>query len=296
MRVSAVDVSRMTLAGVVACAFLLGCTGSGIRTPLHQNETSRVYLEWVPQASFRASHPATLSQTVIHGALRGLRVQKLKAELDKHLSGQQGPKRIFSDEDVELLTPHILSALSQATPEEQIVFQRIYPWEYGSRMTAGTLSLHEDLLFLTITHFTQKHEGINFVYVDDRQAPDPTGLGNQTVLFAPEETLRPDKSPQKPSHPDEVTLAINYPLLETLQEAREQPAHSLIRQTETPSPTHSRETAITPNNQKTVPVQGESVSEDPALRALQEKVHKQERDLEQLKNDLQEIQRRGGSQ
>ncbi len=123
----------------------------------------------------------------------------------------------------------------------------------------------------------------------------PTGLGGQTVLFAPEETLRPDKSPLEPGHPDEVTLAINYPLLQTLQKAREQPTHSLIRQTETPSRTHSRETAITPNNQKTVPAQGESVSEDPALRALQEQVHKQERDMEKLKNDLQEIQRRRGS-
>ncbi|MDT3776757.1 hypothetical protein PJI16_04185 [Nitrospira sp. MA-1] len=296
MKVRAVDLSRMTLAGVVACTFLLGCAGSGIRTPLHQNETSRVYLEWVPQDSFRASHPATLSPTVIHGALRGLRVQKLQAAFDKHFRGQQEPNRIFSDEDVELLTPHILSAFSQATPEEEIVFQRIYPWEYGSRMTAGILSLREDLLFLTITHFTQKHEGINFVYVDDRQAPDPTGLGGRTVLFEPEETLRPDKSPQKVGHPDEVTLAINYPLLETLQKAREQPVRSLIRQTEAPSRTHSRETAITPKNQKTVPAQGESVLEDPALRALEEQVHKQEQDLEQLRNELHEIQRSRDSQ
>ena len=291
MRVSAVDLSRITLAGVVACTFFLSCTGSGIRTPLHQNETSRVYLEWVPQDSFRASHPATLSPTVIRGALRGLRVQKLKSHLGELLSEPQEPKKIFSDEDVELLTPHILSAFSQATPEEQIVFQRIYPWEYGSRMTAGTLSLRNDLLFLTITHYTQKHEGIHLVYVDDRQAPDPAGLGGQTVLFVPKETLRPDKSPQEPGHPDEVTLAINYPLLETLQKAREQSAPSLIRQTETPSPTHNREPAVAPITQKTVSTPGESASEDPALRALEEQVHKQEQDLQQLKNELQEIQR-----
>jgi hypothetical protein len=291
VRVSAVDVSRMTVAAVVACTFLLGCTGSGIRTPLHQNETSRVYLEWVPQDSFRASHPATLSPTVIHGALRGLRVQKLKTELDKHLSGQQEPKRIFSDEDVELLTPHILSALSQATPEEQIVFQRIYPWEYGSRMTAGTLSLHDDLLFLTITHYTQAHGGINFVYVDDRQAPDPTGLGGQTVLFVPKEALRPDKSPQEQGHPDEVTLAINFPLLETLQQARENRTPSTIRQAEVPSITDNRNGVVSPLKQNGVHSPGESSSKDPALRALEEQVHKQEQDLEQLKKELQEIQR-----
>jgi hypothetical protein len=281
----------MTLAGALACTFLLGCTGSGIHTPLHQNETSRIYLEWVPHDSFRASHPATLPPTVIRGVLRGLRVQKPTINLGKLLSKQQEPKRIFSDEDVELLTPHILSALSQATPEEQVVFQRIYPWEYGSRMTAGALSLHDDMLFLTITHYAQKHEGINFVYVDDRQAPDPTGLGGQTVLFVPKETLRPDKSTREPSRPDEVTLAINYPLLETLQEARKQPAPTLSRQTEMPSITDSREGAVAPMNQKTFPVSGESSSNDSAFRALEEQVHKQEQELEQLKKELQEIQR-----
>ncbi len=291
MRVSAVDLSRMILAGVVACTFLLSCTGSGVRTPLHQNETSRVYLEWVPQDSFRASHPATLPPAVIQGALRGLRVQKLQTDLGELLRVQQEPKRIFSDEDVELLTPPILSALSQATPEEQIVFQRIYPWEYGARMTAGTLSLRENLLFLTITHYTQKHEGINFVYVDDRQAPDPTGLGGQTVLFVPKEILRPDKSPQEPGHPDEVTLAINYPLLETMQEAPGQPAPTLNRQTEAPSITDNRNGVVSPLKQNGVHSPGEFSSKDPALRALEEQVHKQEQDLEQLKKELQEIQR-----
>ncbi|MEO6202748.1 MAG: hypothetical protein ABIU05_17025, partial [Nitrospirales bacterium] len=51
------------------------------------------------------------------------------------------------------------------------------------------------------------------------------GLGGQTVLFVPKETLRPGQSPQEPGHPDDVTLAINYPFLETMQKVREQPAH-----------------------------------------------------------------------
>lgn len=296
MKVRAIWLCGIALTGVAACTFLLACTGSGIRTPIYQDEISRVYLEWVPQEFFRASHPATLPPTVIHGALRGLRVQKLKTSLGKLFSVQKEPKRIFSDKDVELLTPHILSALSLATPEEQIVFQRIYPWEYGSRMTAGTISLREDMLFLTITHYTQKHEGINFVYVDNRQAHDPTGLANQSVLFVPEEALRPDKSPQKPGHPREVTLAIDYRLLETMQETREQPAPSLIGQPEMPSITDNRDDVVSPISQNGVHDAGESSSKDPALRALEEQVHKQEQDLEQLRNELREIQRSRDSQ
>lgn len=279
MRVNAVDLSRMTLAGALACTFLLGCTGSGIHTPLHQNKTSRIYLEWVPQDSFHASHPATLPPTVIHGVLRGLRVQKPTTNLGNIISEQQEPKRVFSDEDVALLTPHILFALSQATPEEQVAFQRIYPWEYGSRMTAGTLSLREDLLFLTITHYTQKHEGINFVYVDDRQAPDPTGLGSLTVLFVPKEALRPDKSPLVDRHPHEVTLAINYPSLEMWREPSEQPSPSQVKSTEESS------VAVKPEI-----MPGESASKDHAIRALKEQVHRQQMEMEQLKKEFRELQ------
>ena len=296
MKVRAVGLYGLALTGVAACTVLLACTGSGVRTPLHQDETSRVYLEWVPQESFRASHPATLPPTVIRGALQGLRVQKPKTDLGELLTGQQEPRRVFSDEDAQLLIPHILSALSQATPEEHVVFQRIYPWEYGSRMTAGTLSLHEDLLFLTITHYTQNQGGLNFGYVDDRQAPNPTGLADQTVLFVPEEALRPDKAPQEPGHPHEVTLPINYQLLETMQEAREQPAPALIRQTEMPSITDTGNGVVSPMTRNGVHDHGESSSKDPALRALEEQVHKQQQDLEQLRNQLQEIRRSRDSQ
>ena len=291
MKVGTVGLCGMTLAGFFACGSLLGCGGSGVHTPIHQAETSRIYLEWVPQDSFRASHPATLPPTVIHAALRGLRVQKPNADLGELLAGRQKPKRIFSDEDVELLTPHILSALSQATPEEHVVFQRIYPWDYGSRMTAGTLSLHEDLIFLTITRYTQKPEGVNFAYVDDRQAPDPTGLGDRTVLFIPQEALRPEKPPLEVQHPDEVTLAIYYPLLETLREPPEQPASTRVRQTGTPSPADTQEAIVAPIIKQNAAHGHEEVeSENHALRALEEQVHKQEQDLEQLKKELQEIQ------
>lgn len=289
MKFWAGNVWRVSIAGFLGFAVILGCAGSGIRTAIYENETSRVFLEWVPQDSFRASHPAILPPTVIRGVLGGLRVHKPQADLSELLTGPQQAKRILSDDDVELLIPNILFALSQATPEEQVVFQRIYPWEYGSRMTAGTLFLHEDLLFLTITHYTQKPGGINFMYVDDRQAPDPTGLGRQIVFFVPKNALRSDKSPGEPGHPDEVTLAIHYPLFETLQNPAEQSSSSQIRQTGMPSPDDSRDGNFTSGKKKAA--HEKTASEDQALRTLEEQVHKQEQDLKQLKKDLEEIQR-----
>ncbi|HBP88635.1 MAG TPA: hypothetical protein DD706_13155 [Nitrospiraceae bacterium] len=270
---------RMSMAGLLGLAIVLGCAGPGIQTPIHKDETTRVYLEWVPQDSFRATHPEVLSPTVIRRALRGLRVQKQEPAVAELLVGLPEPQRIFSDNDVELLTPHILLALSQATSEEHVVFQRIYPWKYGSRLTSGTLSLHEDLIFLTITHYTQNPGGINVVYVDDRQAPDPTGLGGWTVLFLPKEVLRADSSPQIWRHPHEVTLSINYPSLEMWREPSEQPSPSQVPPTEESSD---------PVKPEIIP--GESASEDNAIRALKEQVHRQQMEMDQLRKEFRELQ------
>ncbi|GJL69902.1 MAG: hypothetical protein NPIRA06_25370 [Nitrospirales bacterium] len=279
MQIRAEYMWHMSLAGFLGVAIILGCAGSGIRTPIHKDEITRVYLEWVPQDSFRATHPAVLSPTVIRRALRGLRVQKQEPAVAELLAGLPEPQRILSDDDVELLTPHIHLALSQATSEEHVVFQRIYPWKYGSRMTSGTLSLHEDLIFLTITHYTPNPGGINFVYVDDRQAPDPTGLGGWTLLFLPKEVLRADTSPQAGRHPHEVTLAINYPSLKAWREPSEQPSLFQVQPTEESSVDVKPE--IIPR---------ESASEDNPIRALKEQVHRQQMEMEQLKKELRELQ------
>ncbi|MFZ1745262.1 MAG: hypothetical protein WAU17_05030, partial [Nitrospirales bacterium] len=126
MNVHTAGLCRAILAVLSTSMLLLGCS-TGVRTPINQTPNSNIYLEWVQQDSFHASHPATLSPTIIRETLRGVRIQEQKSGLGELVSGQQNPKRIFSDEDVKLLLPHILTALSEATPEEHVVFQRLYP-------------------------------------------------------------------------------------------------------------------------------------------------------------------------
>jgi len=225
-----------------------------------------------------------------------VRVQEKKSSLGELVTGQQRPKRIFSDDDVELLAPHILSALSQATPEEHVVFQRIYPWEYGARTTAGTLYLHEDLLFLTITHYTRQPGGIKFSFVDDRQTPDPTGLRDQEVLFIPKEALRPDKSPQKPRHLHKATLAINYPLLETWRDTSDTEGTSHVRHQETTAPPDGPKRAVASSRQEFSNESPESLSEDTKLRSLEKDVNKQQLELDKLKREMRRLQGQLGAQ
>ncbi len=259
-------------------AALLSCS-SGVLTPIYESPTNNVYLEWVPDESFRASHPATIAPTTLRRTLRGLLVQTQKGLLDRYSGQERQPKRVLSDDDVELLLPHLVSALSQATPEEQVVFQRLYAYDLGSNSTAGSLYLQEDLIFVTLTHYARSPGRPDIRYVQNRQVSDTTGLADSTVLFVPPEALETDRSQQKAAKP---TLAINYPLLETLPDTFEKAA----------SDSHPRLTETTPPPDR-LDGSPEPPPEDRQLRAIEEKVNKQEQELEQLKRELRELQREG---
>lgn len=211
---------RIVVAIFPACILLLGCTGSsGIRTMIHQSPNSIVYLEWVPRESFRASHPATLSPRLIRRILRGVVVQPPPGVMKAFLGVEPKAFHIFSDEDVDLLLPHVVSALSQVTPEEQVVFQRVYSLESESVSTAGTLHIHEDLLFLTFTHYGHKTvRPAVTIYKGNRQVPDPSGLKELKVSFTPEAAWRHDAIPDPGplGQPYTRTLAIDYNFLASL--------------------------------------------------------------------------------
>ena len=77
-------------------------------------------------------------------------------------------------------------------------------------------------------------------------------------------------------------MAINYPLLETLPDTFEKAA----------ADSHPRQTETTPAPDR-LDGSPEPPPEDRQLRAIEEKVNKQEQELEQLKRELRELQREG---
>lgn len=177
----------------VMCSFWIGCSGSGIRTMVHQSPNSMVYLEWVEKESFRATHPAILSPTIIHRSLKGVMVKKPTGFMEGLLGQEPKASQMFSDDDVERLLPHLVSALSLATPEEQVVFQRMYSPKSESVKIAGTLHIRENLLFLTFTKFNYKKAGSTVtLYKGNRQIPDPSGFEELKVSFTPEKAWRHD--------------------------------------------------------------------------------------------------------
>ncbi|NKB82377.1 MAG: hypothetical protein GKS05_10915 [Nitrospirales bacterium] len=216
------NIGRVVLA-IILLSWLVGCLGSsGIQTMVHRSSQSVVYLDWVPQESFRASHPVTLSPMTIRRFFGGVRVQTSPGIL-KALLGEKGrPSRLFSEDDVELLLPHILSAFSQVTSEEHVVFQTLDPSDAAGVMIAGTLHIHEGLLFLTLTHYDRKTTYPTItVYKGNRELSDPTGLKDVQVSFSPKAAWRTEGVPKLDTgggNDPKRTLAVDYARLAQLSD------------------------------------------------------------------------------
>ena len=205
---------------LLMCHSLAGCSvSSNVRTIIHEDPQSQVFLGWVPEESFRASHPTDFSPILISRILSGVMIQEPPGILEGLVSQEARPSHVFSDDDVELLIPHLVSALSQATPEEHVVFQRVYSQNPGAATTAGTLYVHEDFLFLTMTNFGRKQGGPSVtLYKGNRNIAGTSGLKEFKVSFIPEAAWHRDVSPtREPSGQDPpTTLVLDYKKLTSL--------------------------------------------------------------------------------
>ena len=179
--------------GLMFCQVLTGCLGSGIKTRIHEDAQGQVYLEWVKKESFRASHPKEFSPALVRKLLSGLRFEISQGIIEKLLREEAKPVPVFSDEDVEALVPHVVSAMSQVTPEEVVVFQRSNHADSQKRKTTGTIYVKEELLYLTIKELGKKHIGPAITFHKCNrggEVPDQTGLKDVQLSFSPDAVRR----------------------------------------------------------------------------------------------------------
>src|SRR5689334_7145215 len=107
-------------------ALAIGCASSRPSTPIHEDATGAVFLENVQNKSFQAAHPIKLPEMTVADILRGVHTKEktgLLLVLGKALkSTNLNDIRTFSEDDIAFLTPHIATALAQATPNQQVGF------------------------------------------------------------------------------------------------------------------------------------------------------------------------------
>ena len=244
---------------------------------IHESERGAVYVERIPDRSFHAAHPITLSADTMARVLRGVVVTDSRWLLAKLVAGKPEALRAFRDEDVEYLAPLLVEGLTRAASDQQVVFHvvqigaPISPQSGGVAfcmdsvrlpgtclseeplLTEGSLHAYGRSLYLTLTEYRHRlrpGEPIN--------KADTTGLGNRTVHFVPESAKRPDS--YRNARSTDATLVIDYDLLATM------PAAPDIRSTDAQPPT---------------PVKGVSSQRDADLDALR-------KELEGIKKKLEE--------
>lgn len=274
----------------------IGCAGPPPPIPIHEAALGTVFLENVSDTSFQAAHPIKLSETTIADILRGVHTKEktgLLLLLGKALkSTNLNDIRTFSEDDIAFLTPHIATALAQATPNQRVGFH-VYSAPVISQnpkvnqhreTTSGNIFADGLSLHFTLTQY-RYHPGkkSNASQKEPRPPADTDGLRDREVTFLPEAALRPDVYDRSSwiGKSEDRSLAIDYQLLARVlsvpQSSATQPV-SVVTVPATPMPT--------------IPSQALPVGkQDPDLqafkeemKALRKKVDEQEAELQRLKN------------
>jgi hypothetical protein len=175
-----------SLVGIAACALLISGCASG--TKLAQNPNNSVYLEEVSDWSFEASHPAVIDQLTVTKIVKGLYASDSLTGSSRMSAGGSKPMRIFSDEDVEFLSPLLTQGLSKAKPEQLVGFRISSSAGSGSEPTTGSLYVLNESIYLTV-----------------RKGTEPIG-------FVPDSAARTEPAPAYASNgePGAMTMIIDY--------------------------------------------------------------------------------------
>lgn len=266
----------------------VGCSGSGIRTMVHQSPGSTVYLEWVPTESFQASHPVELSPTVIRRSLKGVMV-RIPAGIVENLLGKEAkPAQLFSEEDVKLFVPHLVEALSRATPEEHVVFKRMKAQEPESVKVAGTLHRKIDLLVLTITTLDKKAGPSLTLYKGNRDVPDSSGLEDMQFSFIPKTAWRQDLREEQLAQGPSFTKTLNLDLTVLAELSIDQPDSTVG----TPQEAEDQKIQHTSNNLNPgSKASGQTAHENPEEAVGEAPRSKQDAELKELDEKFKSLRR-----
>ena len=278
---------RLTLALLTGAILALSAcaTAPDLDVTIHESNRGAVYMERIPDRSFQASHPITLSADTMARVLRGVVVKDTRGVFGNLAGGKQEATRAFGDEEVEYLTPLLVEGLARAASDQQVGFRVVQagaqsqsqsagtvfclsdvrfpgvcdseqkPGTISEQSTEGTLYAYGQSLYLTLIAYRHWTEQAETSTLANRRIVSPVGFLNRTVHFVPESAKRPDS--YRTARSTDTTLVIDYGLLATM------PVTPDVRPTSAQSPT---------------PVKGQSAQRDA--------------DMDELRKELLEIKKK----
>lgn len=104
----------------------------------------------------RHAHPVSLTAGDVAAILRGLSLRRQTTVPLRWFAEETPPKKIFREDEIEVLAPRLAEALRGAGPGERIAFELRAPGQnprYDRDITAGWLAVRAGFFHLTIDYF-----------------------------------------------------------------------------------------------------------------------------------------------
>lgn len=172
-------ISLVAVVLMTACARLPYTT-----TVVHESERVVVRLQQEVEPTTYA-HPVQLAPGEVAAILSGFSLREKQRLPLRWFAEEAPPKKIFREDELKVLAPHLAEALQRARPTERVYFEVIAPGfnpRYRHDLTAGWIVLHESYLHLQIEYF---HAQIPIRKSDlyDYNYPTPPPSPNSYLLY-----------------------------------------------------------------------------------------------------------------
>lgn len=92
-------------------------------TVIHEGDDGTVFLKEFHDSFPRANHPVTLESQLVRSIFLGVRIHERKTMIESTLTGDAEATPAFTFAEANFLTPLLVYAFNQATPQEAVHFQ-----------------------------------------------------------------------------------------------------------------------------------------------------------------------------
>lgn len=152
-----VNVRRSTTLLVAVLVLIgLGCARIPYTTSVvHEDQRVAVMLQReVTPAGY--GHPVQIAPHQVAAILRGFSLREQQRLPLRWFAEEAPPKKIFREDELQVLAPQLADALQKVGPEERVYFEVFAPGinpKYRRDVTGGWVAVHDQLLHLTIDYF-----------------------------------------------------------------------------------------------------------------------------------------------
>lgn len=153
-----VNVRRRLATMLVAVLVLIGLGCARIpytTTVVHEDQQVAVMLQReVAPAGY--THPVQIAPQQVAAILRGFSLREQQGLPLRWFAEEAPPKKIFREDELQVLAPQLADALQKVGPEERVYFELFAPGmnpQYRRDVTGGWVAVHDRFFHLTMDYF-----------------------------------------------------------------------------------------------------------------------------------------------